>query len=453
MTASSGAGINSLNLGENQTVNGTFTCAGTSVTARGFVNASPVGTARTITAAVISADYCDFRDITIAGAASPISPTSAGDCTGNTGITFPAAKTVYWNLSGTQNITANGWATSSGGTPNTNNFPLAQDTCIFDDTGAVDTFRFSNPFNVGTFDFSARTNAATIAFTASDLFNVYGNFTLGSGITVTAQVDGGALVAGINYCGGNSQSINTNGVAFPFRTSIEKTPSIELSLNSAFDIGAQFLRLVSGTFNANNYNVSAFSFENDSQLQRQLTMGSGTWTLNGNGVNYGRNVWDIKGSTGNFTFNKDTANIILSSTSTNARTFAGSGLTYNKLTIGGATGVSILTVTGANSFTELASTKTVAHTIRFSVNQGTFGTWSVTGTSGNLVTVDSSSSGTRRTFTLTNVTSGIDYLSVKDIGELSNNKFYVGANSTDGGNNSNVYFTASPVTSNYFLMF
>jgi hypothetical protein len=169
-------------------------------------------------------------------------------------------------------------------------------------------------------------------------------------------------------------------------------------------------------------------------------MGSGLWTLRGTGT-----VWNTAVTT-NLTFNKNTANILLSSTSTIARTFSGGGLSFNKLTIGGATGTSTFNLTGANTFSELASTKTVAHTIRFaaSANGTTIDVWSVTGTTGNIVTVDSNVAGIQRNFNLTNVTSGIDYLSVKDIAVNQANRFYVGVNSTDGGNNLNVIFTAPP---------
>jgi hypothetical protein len=179
-------------------------------------------------------------------------------------------------------------------------------------------------------------------------------------------------------------------------------------------------------------------------------MGSGLWTLSGTGT-----VWTTSVTT-NLTLNKSTADILLSNTTTATRRFiGGTGVLYNKLTIGGVTGTSTLTLDNG-TFTELASTKTVAHTIRINTNFLAVDTWSVTGTSGNLVTVESASSGTRRTVTLTNSTAGlIDYLSVKDIGIASPNLFFVGNNSTNGGNNLNVYFTAFPAldTGNMFFMF
>jgi hypothetical protein len=157
-------------------------------------------------------------------------------------------------------------------------------------------------------------------------------------------------------------------------------------------------------------------------------------------------VWNTGTITG-LTFNKDTANILLSSPNSTPRTFSSGALSFNKLTIGGATGTSATILSSTASFTELASTKTVAYNIQLAANLGTIDTWSITGTAGNVFTVNSNTAGTRRTFNLTNVTSGIDYLSVKDIGVNQANRFYVGANSTDGGNNSNVIFTAPPAPS------
>jgi hypothetical protein len=67
-------------------------------------------------------------------------------------------------------------------------------------------------------------------------------------------------------------------------------------------------------------------------------MGSGTWTLSGTGT-----VWNCATST-NLRLIQNTSTIVLSNTSTTARTFAGGGKTYNNLIIGGATGTSTLTI-------------------------------------------------------------------------------------------------------------
>ena len=430
LTASA-TGLSQLSISDSLTVNGTFTCAGSSATARGFVLSNTIGTTRTITAATLSANDCDFRDITIAGGAAGTAPTRAGDCGGNSGITFPAAKTVYWNNGSTASWNSNSWALTSNGTPSLDNFPLAQDTATFTNSGAAGTVNFSGgggTYNFPTIDASTRTNGMTLNCNVIQTY--YGSFTLGSGVTIA---------------GTNAQTFSGRGTMV--FTSAGKTITFQIVVNApggTFRLGDAYSASNSvahnrGTFDANNYNLTCTSFVSNNSNTRTITMGSGLWTLSGTGT-----VWDLATTT-NLTFNKDTANILLSNTTTAGRTFAGGGLSYNKLTIGGATGTSICAITGTNSFTELASTKTVAHTVRFTANQGTIDTWSITGTAGNVVTFEGFAAGTRRTFNLTNVTSGIDYLSVRDIGVNQANRFYVGANSTDGGNNSNVIFTAPPV--------
>jgi hypothetical protein len=440
--ASSGTGLARLALYANQTVNGTFTCAGASGVRRCFVLSEIIGTTRTVTAATLSANNCDFRDITIAGSAANTSPTRAGDCGGNSGITFPAAKTVYWNpTTATGFASTAAWVTTSGGTDRSaDNFPLAQDTAVFNNSSTANMGSNNDAtWNVGQMDLSNRTNAFTFAF-GSVGFNIYKGWSTGSGVTYSSNVT-------TTFSGRGTMTFTTAGKTWPGNIVID-APSGTLELGDAFS-ASQPITHTRGTFDAKNNNVTCSTLTSASGFTRTLTMGSGLWTLNGTGT-----VWNF--SSTNLTLNKDTANILLSDTSTTARTFSGANLTYNKLTIGGATGSSTTTIGGINTFSELASTKTVAHTISLGsgANQ-TITTWTITGTSGNVVTLNSSFAGTRRTITLGNVTSGINYLSVKDIGITDANKFYVGANSTDGGNNVNVYFTdtAPPATGNMFFLF
>jgi len=437
----SATGFSALVVNADQTINGTFTCAGSSFAQRGFVCSNVPGSARTITAAVILADDCDFQDITIAGAASPISPTRAGDGGGNTNITFPAAKTVYRVGADTTWQGSSSWALTSGGTGSNDNFPLAQDTVVINDDTTLTGTLVAGGFNVGTLDCSNRTNAITLNFSAAS--NRYGSHTFSSAITLTGT-------AGQAFMGSGTMYFTSAGRTVSFPLTVD-TSSGTVILGDAFN-STQAITLTRGTFNANNYNVTCLSASITGLGQRTLTMGSGLWTLSGVGI-----VWSAA-TTINLTFNKDTANILLSNNSTTARSFTGGSLSYNTVTIGGssATSITTFTVISTTSFAELASTKAVAHTIRFSANFGTIGTWSITGTSGNVVTVNSSVAGARRTFTLTNVTSGIDHLSVQDIGVTDANRFYVGANSIDNGNNNNVIFTAAPTaeaTGNMIMLF
>ena len=181
----SSTGINEVTISGDQIIQGTLTINGSNGIRRMFVRSSVTGTSRLLICAAISAmTDVDFRDITIAGAAGTLSGTRLGDCGGNSNITFPSAKTVYWNFATGGGWGATVWATSSGGTAASTNFPLPQDTAIIENTGlnASATVTINANWNIGSLDTSTRTNAMTLA---SSTFTptFYGDFTYGSGVT------------------------------------------------------------------------------------------------------------------------------------------------------------------------------------------------------------------------------------------------------------------------------
>jgi hypothetical protein len=425
---------------ESQVVNGTFSCACGSAIARNFVRSNIIGTTRTITAAAVSANDCDFRDITIAGAAAPISPTRAGDCGGNSGITFPAAKTVYRVGTNTTWAGSSSWALTSGGTGSNDNFPLAQDTAVIDNGTALTGTLALAIYNIGSLDCSARTTGITLNHNAGAIR--YGDYILGSGVTVSGTFTQ-------TFSGRGTQTFTSAGKTITFPLTVD-APGGAFELGGAYE-APNTLTLTQGTFDAKNYNVICLTFTSSNSNTRTLTMGSGLWTLSATGI-----VWSM-GTTTNLTFNKDTADILLSNTTTTARTFIGGNLTYNKLTIGGATGTSTLTITGANTFSELASTKTVAHTIVFPNTTTTVGAWTISGTSGNVVTLQRT--GASGTWTIAKTGGGVvdaDFLSISNSTATPSNTWYAGNNSTDGGGNTGWIFTPAPAiaaTGNFFMLF
>lgn len=431
-TAPASSGVVGCTFSANQTINGTLTCAGASAVRRIFLQSDTIGTQRDLTVGTLSANDCDFRDVEILGTASGTAPTRAGDCGNNAGITFPSPKTVYWNLAGAQNWSATGWATSSGGSPAVNNFPLAQDTAVFDNTGSVTgTITINTRWNIGTFDASARTSAMTLT-TSTNSPVVYGDWKFGTGVTSSSTT------GNITFSKKGTSTITSNGVQFGCTVTINH-PSGTVQLADALSLNSvRTLTVNNGIFDAVTYNVTTGKFTSGSS--GNIKMGSGTWTLSGTGT-----VWDC--FTGP-TLIPGTSTILLSDTSTTARFFDGGGLYYNKLTIGGATGTSTLTVAGANTFGELASTKTVAHTITLpsGVNT-TVGKWSVTGTVGNVVTLTPSTAASVYTLIIAGpANTGIDYLSISycTVSTTSPGEFYAGANSTNTAGNTRVIFTATP---------
>ena len=400
----------------NQTITDTLTVAGSSATSRNFVRSSVLGTIQTLTVGTLAATDCDFRDIAIAGAATGSSPTRAGDCGGNSGITFPAPKTVFWNLAGTQNWSATAWATISGGTPAVDNFPLAQDTAVCDNTGAAGTVTADREWNIGSLNASSRTTAMTFAIGAGLFLPIYGSWTSGAGMTISTS-------GNLSFTGRSTSTITSNGIQYGFNIEINAPGGTVQLADALTATETRSLTLVRGTFDAVSYNVTVGAFSGSGSNIRSLRMGTGTWTLSSTGT-----VWNLLLIT-NLNFDKGTANILLSDTSTTARTFDGGGLAYNKLTIGGATSTSTTTIFGNNSFTELASTKTVAHTIALGSTTQIFGAWTVTGAVGNVVTLTGTGTGHLLSGA---ATSGIDYLSMGSIGfsSASSGEFYAGPNST-----------------------
>ena len=406
------AGITAFVFTVNTTISGTLTLsAGTNATMRTFVRSDTLNTVRTLTcAAVASLTDIDFRDITIAGAAAPVSGTRLGDCKGNSGITFGAGVTRYWNLAGSNNWSATGWATGSGGTPAVNNFPLAQDTAIFESTspGTGTTTTINAAYNLGTIDMSARTSNTMTLATSTNTPTIYGNWINGTGTTLTGT-------GGMTFAGRGSQTITSAGRTFTQRIQCD-SPGGSLTLQDALTVSfssSSAINHVSGTFDAATYNVTVSGasggIASNSSSTRTLALGSGTWTISGTGG------FNAAPST-NLTV---TGAGTISLTSASAKTFAGGGIqTYPTLNQGG-TGT--LTVTGSNKFAGL--TNTAIGRIQFSGGTNNiFNAFNISGVLGNLLPLGST------TTTQAILQKGSAWL--------------MGANSTDAGNNTNLSFTA-----------
>lgn len=441
------AGISIVVVYADQTINGTLTLsAGTDATMRTFVRSDITGTTRTLTcAAVASLTDIDFRDITIAGAAAPVSGTRLGDCKGNSGITFGAPKTVYWNLATGGNWSGTGWATTGGGTPAVSNFPLAQDTAIFQSTGlnSAATVTVNASYNIGTIDMSARTsNTMTLATTTSSP-TIYGNWINGTGTTLSGS---GTLT----FAGRGSQTITSAGKTFTQGITIDSLGG-SVTLQDALTTSkgaAGSLTVSSGTFDASTYNVtlsgSAAGFASSGTSTRTVAVGSGTWTIAGSST-----AWDVTVST-NLTV---TGTGTLNFTSTNNRFFVGGSISYANVILNQG-GAGNMQFSGSNTFKSITNTysATGATSLTFSTNTTTtVSSFTAGGSSGKVLTINTTVVGTRATLALTGGgTVSVDYLSVKDISftpapatdGTTPYVWYLGANSTNSGNNVGGLFQA-----------
>jgi len=313
-------GVAQITLQTNMTINGTFTIgAASSILNRLMLRTATVGTARTITAAAFAAGATDvdWMDITIAGAAGTISGTRFGNCGGCTNITFDAAKTVYWNLAGAQNWSETAWATSSGGSPALNNFPLAQDTAVFDNTGSVtgtitiEGGSANKGWNIGSIDMSARTSAMTLAASSSTSYPwIFGSWTNGSGVTISG------VTGPIKFSNRSIKTINSAGVTFTQPITIDAPGGgLQLVTNnlttSSISTSTGLLR---GTLDLNNLTFSAEFFDSYNTNTRAIAFGTtGAITML---AAFGGTIFSMDNATG-FTYT-GTSNIVISTSGVGA---------------------------------------------------------------------------------------------------------------------------------------
>ena len=412
----------------NQTINGTLSGSGPTANQRLTYQSDAIGTTRTLTlanAATIS--NADFRDIT--AATNAITATSGGgDCGGNTNITFPSPKTVYWNLAGTQNWAATAWATTPTGTPAVANFPLAQDTAVFTDSGAAGTITTAGTWNVGSVVMSGRTSAMSLVVTPS--LQVYGSWAHGTGVSTSGS-------NAILFLGrGGTQTLTSNGATFGCiitAATVGGTVQLNDALNSTTQVS-----LTSGTLKLQSYTITSLTFLINSSTSRTLDFGTGNIVLTGSGV-----VW-LGATATNFTTTSSSSTCSISLTSASAKSFNGGGATYNcTLNQGGA---GALTIGQSNTFYNITNTVQPTTISFVAGTTTTVQNFTVSGTAGNLVTLNSTTSGTSATISKSSGTVSCDYLSIQDSTATGGASWYAGANSTNVSNNTGWIFTAPPAT-------
>lgn len=339
---------------------------------RTFVYGS--GGSRTITSTTLQNVSClDFYNIAFSGVT--LSGSSIGDLSANSGITFTAAKTVYW-VGGTGNWVTNAatrWAASSGGAAAVTNFPLPQDTVVIDNSSgaASSTITVDAVYpailkaGIGVFSAGARTTALTVSAPSAPEIIVLGNWTSGSGLTLS-------LGCGLFF--GKSSTITSNGASFTstFRIDPGVTVTAADNLTVSQGVSNNF-----GTFAVGNNTVTFGAYSQTSPAS--LTFGSGTLVLTGSGAAFTMTSGTVTPGTGTIRL-----------TSASSKTFAGGGKTYNILQNGGA---GALTISGNNTFTTIQNTVQPTTFTFTSGSTQTVTNFSVSGTSGNLVTINATSTG------------------------------------------------------------
>jgi hypothetical protein len=353
-----------------------------------------------ITAATVTLTNTDFMDITAAGVASPFTGTSMGNCLGNTNITF--------DTPATQTHTASAGGNWSDATKWTSRVPLPQDNVVVD-VNTTGTLTADMPRLGADIAFSGFAGTASFASTPN---TSYGSWVSGSGMTLSGTQN-------LNLQGRSSHTITCNGINF--------TQWIQVFGNGTYTLADAFLASgngalstsLLGTLNTNNFNMT---------LPWLACLG--TTVLGTSTVNVYLATQSFYAAAG--VMSAASAAIVFSVATVNNRLFAGGGNTYGTLTytVAGSTGA--LVITGANTFSTINfSDVTNARTLTLPASTTTTITsaFNVNGTSGKLMTINSSSAGTRATLSKASGVVSCDYLSIFDSTATGGASWLAGANS------------------------
>jgi hypothetical protein len=272
---------------------------------------------------------------------------------------------------------------------------------------------------------------------------IYGNLKLSTGMSLTASSNslGFGATSGTKLITSNTKTIDFpitfNGVGGTFQLQDPLTMS-----------STRIVRFTAGTVDLNGFTLTSGTGAISGSSLKNITFNGGTLLLSGSGAT----AWDNSGVTG-FTTTAGTGVGTISMTAATAKTFVGGGSTYNcTLNQGGA---GALTITGSNTFSNITNTVQPASVLFTAGTTSTFSNFSLSGTSGNLITIGSVTAASH-TLSKASGTVSADFLSISRSTATGGAGWYAGANSTDGGNNSGWIFTAPPAPSgsnSNFLMF
>jgi hypothetical protein len=374
----------------------------------------------TLTCGAFSSSNSSTRSISFGAGSIALIHTSAGS------TILVMNQVTGFTYTGTGLFTRSMGATATVGYGSTSSSGLGKGINL-DVTGGSSTLTLTSGSYFKNLNFtgnSSTTNGTTI--------NVAGNLTLSSTGTYTS------FSCNIN----GTSTITTNGKTF---SALDINASgITATLADALTISGQ-LNLGQGTFTTANFNVTAGSFVSSSPLIRTLNMGSSAWVITSN-------TWNTSIST-NMTLNAGTSSIRFNSSGV-SKSFQGGGLSYYNLIhdSAGGGGLQTLTITGANTFNDI-TTNVRPSTIVFpaSVTQ-TLANFTLSGTAGNLVTIQSSTSGTQFTLSKASGSVTVDYLSIKD-SNATGGAVFTANNSVNGGNNTGWLGFAILANGNMLLMF
>lgn len=419
------SGITTLIVANTQTMTNFISADVGNAANRVHIKTNTQGQQKTLAITFASIADVDFRDIVVSGSA--LTGTRLGDGGNNSNITFTAPKTVYWVSSGTINWSLGSWASSSGGAPSLSNFPLAQDTAVFDNTNSG-TATIDQPYFIPSINASGKTTGTTMYIIFLNTAPVVGNLSFGAATSASST---------ILFQKYGDQTI-TATTAQPAIPKVEKM-SGSLVLNSNVTMSDMVLN--GGTINLNGFTLTVPS----------LTVGTISGT-NATNVTFNGGTLALTASNALAFYNATYPQNFTTTAGTGTGKMSFSGSLGKKMTGGGCTfnctvenvGADALAIADNNTITTLSNASSPSGFIFAAGSTNTITNFNVSGTSGNLVTITSDSAGSAATLLKSSGTVSVSYCSIQDStatgGALWN--AYTTNGNVDSGNNTGWIFAA-----------
>jgi len=238
---------------------------------------------------------------------------------------------------------------------------------------------------------------------------------------------------------------NSAGTSYTFMSTSGTQQTIDFSTKQASSItwsgaGSNYLLIsqafsnnsvnhTAGTLNINGQTCNFTAFASSGSTARTLTMGASSFTSR---------TFNFTLSGSNLTFNADTSTIIMTAS---GRTWANEGYTFYNVTLSGTgvqsfTGtctINVLTISGVGATMRITSGKTIT----------LLSTPVMSGTAGNLKSIDSTVAGSPGTLSKASGTISLDYLNIKDNTATGGATWNPGSNSVNQGGNTGWLFTTT----------
>lgn len=330
----------------------------------------------------------------------------------------------YW-VGGTGNWSdgTNHWSTSSGGSPGAA-APTSSDNVYVNASSGSGTITFDATAACATLDASA---SSITEFTGSESLSVYGNFSLKSGLTWSHDGD-------LIFCGTGSYTITTNSVdvgGYIIFSNVSGSWTLQDNLTTS----TTYAVLEAGLIDFNDHDFTSQGiYANYSAANSSIDLGNGIITFFAD--------W----------YDADLGGVTISNAGSSTIVISGDNMTVTlPATANGA--INNLSITGTNCLIKGSATMNVlsidASPVTVKFFQGTTNVVSdfqATGSSGNVITINSYNGSDQFTLSKSSGIVGCDYLNLNNSNVTGGADWYAGANSADTSNNDGWIFANAPVT-------